>query len=286
MVQACLTSGRNLSGLAHNRHTPADAVALLARDPDPKIRARVAARADLTPALFAELAGDPDETVRSRARMQPLPRTWDQCDAVFAVRDLGVDHAGPIFEPHPELDPDWYAARARSEHPAMRRLAATHTRLPAELVELLAADPDPDVRQALACHHPLAPPAILLDTFVARPPQRAHLLTLANLPRTGLGHLLDHEDAEVRALAAADVTLDEPPVRLLSDPEPLVRRAAAANPLLPGSTLSALLEDPGSAEGAAANPSLPAARLHELLDRSGVPVAYGTLDRKDNSPVT
>ncbi|MBT2457174.1 hypothetical protein [Streptomyces sp. ISL-86] len=54
-----------------------------------------------------------------------------------------------------------------------------------------------------------------------------------------------------------------------------VRRAAAANPLVPGEALPALLEDPATAEGAAANPSLPAERLHTLLDLSGVPRAGG-----------
>ncbi|WP_329385323.1 hypothetical protein OG625_25270 [Streptomyces sp. NBC_01351] len=283
VVEACLAAGRNHYGLAHNLHTPADAVARLARDPDPEVRNQVAARADLTPGLLAELAEDPDEKVRSRARIQPLPRTWAQCRAIDALIDWDTTY------PDPELDADWYAACARSEHPVLRRLAARHPGLPRELVEPLITDPDPEVRHALALHHPLAPPALVLDTFLSRPGERPYLLTLPDLPRTGLGHLLGHEDPEVRALAAADVTLDEPPVRLLSDPEALVRRAAAANPLLPLDVLLPLLEDPEHAEGAAANPGLPAARLHELLDLLGVPaghVVYGTLDSEDNSPVT
>ncbi|MFJ8017503.1 hypothetical protein [Streptomyces sp. NPDC096339] len=271
VVEACLAGRRNLYELAYNRRTPADAVARLARDPDPEVRAAVAARADIAPALLAELAGDPDERVRTRARIHPLPRTWAQRDAVDHVVFHGSDCACPIVEGRLEQEGDWYSACARSEHEPMRRLAATYRLLPGELVELLAADPAPEVRHALARHHPLAPPGIVLDTFLARPRQRPHLLTLPNLPRTGLGHLLDHKDAEVRALAAADLTLDEPPVRLLSDPEALVRTAAAASLLLPAGLLASLLEDPGTAEGAAANPGLPAARLHELLDRLGVP---------------
>lgn len=80
----------------------------------------------------------------------------------------------------------------------------------------------------------------VLDTFLALPRLRAHLLTLPRLPRTGLQHLLDHEDPEVRALAAADTGLDRPPVH---------------------------------AESAAANPGLPAGLLHGLFDLGGLPRA-------------
>ncbi|MGW7436622.1 hypothetical protein [Streptomyces sp. NPDC054849] len=72
-------------------------------------------------------------------------------------------------------------------------------------------------------------------------------------------------DPEVRALAAADPTLPEPPVK---DADESVRRAAAANPVLTPEVLEALLTDPRTAEGAAANPSLPVPRMHALLDHS------------------
>lgn len=271
VIEACLAGRRNLYELAYNRRTPADVVERLAGDPDPEVRAAVAARADIGPALLAELAEDPDERVRTRARIHPLPRTWTQ----RSVLDHAVFHsfgcACAIVDGYAEEEGDWYTDCARSAYEPLRRIAATYRLLPAELVERLAADPAAEVRHALACHHPLAPPSLVLDSFLTHPRQRPHLLTLPNLPRTGLGHLLGHEDAEVRALAAADLNLDEAPVRLLADPEALVRRAAAASPLLPAELLAPLLEDPATAEGAAANPNLPAARLHELLDRLGVP---------------
>ncbi|MFD0531490.1 hypothetical protein ACFQ1I_40745 [Kitasatospora arboriphila] len=132
------------------------------------------------------------------------------------------------------------------------------------LVETLAQDDDEEVRIRLACHHPLAPPHLLLDVFVTRPAHREHLLTLPAFPRTGRTHLIGHPDPEVRALAAADPALPEPPV---DDPDEAVRRAAAANPSLTPQALEPLLADLRTAEGAAANPSLPAARMHALLDR-------------------
>ncbi|MCX2181456.1 hypothetical protein KV205_13080 [Streptomyces sp. SKN60] len=280
VVDACLGAGRDLRALAHHPDTPADAVARLARDPDPGVRERVASRADLDPALLPALAEDPDERVRTRARVQPYQRTWARRAAVDRVARGTADSIGPL--PRTAPDPDWYAECARSEHALLRRVAATCAGLPADLAARLADDPDPDVRHLLAHHHPLAPAATLLAAFLATPRRRRHLLTLPRMPRTGLGHLLDHEDPEVRALAAADPTLDRPPVPQLGDPDARVRRAAAANPVLPGSLLSALLEDPAApelAEGAAANPRLTAAELHALLDRCGLPgspAAHGT----------
>ncbi|WP_260609832.1 hypothetical protein [Streptomyces sp. WAC06614] len=272
VAEACLATGRNLEGLAANRHTPAHAVARLARAADPEVRARVAARADLAPTVWAELAEDPDERVRTRARIQPLPRTRAECAAVDRVLAChGHDCDCPVVEPYEQPDPDWYRACAVSPEVVLRRVAASCPTLPAGLVARLAEDPDDEVRHRLACHHPSAPPATVLDTFVARPRQRPHLLAQSRLPRTGLAHLLGHEDPQVRAWAAGDPSLGRAPVALLADPDAHVRRAAAANPLFTGAVLDALLQDPATAQGAAANPGLPAVRLHALLDRAGLP---------------
>ncbi|MGW2372916.1 hypothetical protein [Kitasatospora sp. NPDC001683] len=181
------------------------------------MRERVAARADPDPALLAELAEDPDATVRSRALLQPLPRTWPQRAAIDRVVGHAAECIGPVGEMF-------------LEHPLLRRVAAVWARLPGELAHRLAEDPDPEVRHLLVYNHPRAPPGVVLDAFVATPRQRAYLLMLPRLPRTGLGHLLGHGDPEVRALAAANPTLAEPPTALLADPDPRVRRAAAGWP--------------------------------------------------------
>ncbi|MFE7099813.1 hypothetical protein [Streptomyces erythrochromogenes] len=258
--------------VADNPYAPPHAVARLARDTDPEVRERVAARADLDPALWAELAEDPHERVRTRARIQPLPRTASQCRAVdHEMGGHARDCCCLILESYPEPDPDWYRACAESEEVMLRLAAARCPTLPADLVARLAEDPAEEVRHRLASWHPLAPPETVLAAFVARPRQRPHLLTQSRMPRTGLSHLLDHQDPEVRALAAADATLGRAPVELLTDPDDRVRRAAAANPLFTGDAVEALLHDPATAEGAAANPGLPAARLHALLDRADLP---------------
>ncbi|MEV7937774.1 MULTISPECIES: hypothetical protein [unclassified Kitasatospora] len=273
VAEQCLAERRDLWSLARNPHTPGDIVARLAHDPDPDVRKQVAARADLDPPLLTELAQDPDSAVRARALLHPLPRTWPQRAAIDRVFGHAVEDIGAVGEMFVEPGTSWYEACAASADPRLRRVAATCPLLSAELVHRLAEDPDADVRHLLSFNHPLAPPALVLDAFIAAPRQRPYLLTLPRLPRTGLDHLLDHDDPDVRALAASDAGLDQLPVHLLADPEPRVRQAAAANPRLPLDLLSALLNDPEHAEGAAANPNLAADRLHELLDLCGLPGA-------------
>lgn len=263
LIEQCFADD-TVHPLTWNRHTPADAIARLARHPEASVRKKVAARPDLAPDLVTELREDPDEDVRMRARLHPFPRTWAEYWAIERVIGHGPNCRCPFTDPAPELSPDWFAACAASEEPALRRVAASWPGLPAELVETLAQDDDEEVRIRLACHHPLTPPHLLLDVFVSRPVHRPHLLTLPAFPRTGLAHLIAHPDPAVRALVAADPTLPEPPV---DDPDESVCRAAAANPSLTPEALEPLLVDPRTAEGAAANPSLPVPRMHALLDR-------------------
>jgi hypothetical protein len=263
LVEQCFADG-TVHPLTWNPRTPADAVARLARHPDAEIRRLVASRPDLGPDLVAELREDPDEDVRMRAGLHPFPRTWAEYWAIDRVIGHGPDCTCPITEPTGEPSPDWFAACAVSEEPVLRRVAARFPGLAAELAATLAQDDDEEVRILLACHHPLAPPHLLLDVFVTRPAHRPHLLTLPAFPRTGWAHLIGHPDPDVRALAAADPTLAETPVE---DPDESVCRAAAVNPSLTPEALDALLADSRTAEGASANPSLPVPRMHELLDR-------------------
>ncbi|MFE1548015.1 hypothetical protein [Streptomyces sp. NPDC058718] len=257
--------------LARNPHTPAYALDRLARHPDAEVRASVAARPDVGPDLMAELREDPVEYVRMCARVHPFPRTWAEYDVIDRIIGHGPDCTCPITEPFTKSDtepavgpsPDWFAACAVSGEPVLRRVAASWPGLPAQLVETLAQDDDEEVRIRLACHHPLAPPHVLLDVFVTRPVHRPHLLALPAFPRTGRAHLIGHPDPEVRALAAADPAVPDPPVE---DPDASVRRAAATNPSLSPEALETLLTDPRTAEGAAANPALSVPRLHALLD--------------------
>lgn len=267
LVEQCFADD-TVHPLARNPHTPADAVARLARHSEAKVRAMVAARPDLGPDLVAELREDPEEDVRMRARLHPFSRTWIEYDVIDRVIGHGPECVCPITEPDPDPatlpSPGWFAACAVSGEPVLRRVAASWSGLPAELVGTLAQDDDEEVRIRLACNHPCAPSHLLLGVFVTHPDHRSDLLRLPGFPRTGLTHLIGHPDPEVRALAAADPTLPRPPV---DDPDEAVRRAAAANPSLTPEALETLLTAPRTAEGAAANPSLPVPRMHALLDR-------------------
>ncbi|WP_394437082.1 hypothetical protein [Streptomyces sp. SGAir0957] len=262
LVERCFADGAERA-LARNRHAPASALARLARHPDASVRGLVTTRPDLGPDLVAELRTDPDDHVRTRARLNPFSRTWTEYDMIHRVVGHGPDCTCPITEVVPRPSADWFAACAAATEPVLRRIAASWCGLPAELAARLARDEDEEVRIRLACHHPLAPPHLLLDVFLTRPDHRPHLLTLPAFPRTGTSRLIDHPDPQVRALAAADPALPHPPV---DDPDASVRRAAATNPGLTPEALETLLADPHSAEAAASNPSLAPDRMRALLD--------------------
>lgn len=259
--------------LAYNRHTPADIVEGLARDPDPYIRAKIATRYGLPAELRVQLEQDPDDEVRTVAAAFGAATTKAQHIVLLRNMDnvsfwpLSVDYAA-YDDPG---DPGWYAQAAESDNIHLRRAAACHPRLPQAQMRRLASDPDWDVKSLLAHNHPDAPPELMLEVFIAEPKKRSRLLFYPSLPRTGLAHLLDHPDPRIRAFAAADSTLAEPPSALLTDEDETVRRAAAANPLLSADVLDRLLRDPRHAEGAAANPRLDAEALHRLLDDAGIP---------------
>lgn len=264
--------------MSSNPYTPPDIVERLAADPDPSIRKKVAARFGLPKRLRAQLRDDPDQEVRTIAAAFSVATTKAQHLAV--IRHMFGTSAWPAlqyapasqYEPPSDLgDPDWYVRAAESDNVLLRRAAACDARLPPDQVRRLAADPDPEVRSLLAHSHPDAPPELMIEVFLAEPKHRAVMMQRSRMPRTGLAHLLGHPDAQVRAFAAADPTLPLPPVAQLDDDEELVRRAAAANPLLPSELLDRLLQDARHAEGAAANPQLDADRLHRLLDGAGIP---------------
>jgi hypothetical protein len=271
VAEVCLATGRNLWALAHNPHTPADIVARLARDADPKVRERIASRSDLDPALLSELAHDPEPIVRTRALVHTLPRTEPQRAAIDRIIGHTANDIGQVEQPLGDPEADWYESCALSAHPLLRQVAATYSELPAEAMRNLAEDSDPEVRHLLAFNHPHASANLLLDAFIACPRQRLFLLTLPHMPRTGLSRLVAHDDPGVRALAAADPTLGELLKALLADPDLSVQRAAAANPAVTPAQLMALLDDPNLAEAAATNPGLPSEKLHTLLDRAGIP---------------
>lgn len=225
--------------MAMNRALPADAVARLAVDPDPRVRLA----ASVHPALTEDERAAIDYQV-------PVDETFGyEPEAVFPRQLADV------------------CRDAGSRHPLLRRAAARDHRLPADLVARLAADDDLGVRVLLAQNHPDAPPALLLGSFLDYTgPQRGRLAARAQFPTAGLARFADHQDPQVRALAARDPEATAATVdRLTRDPDPDVRGAAARHPGLPQARLAELLDDEELAHRAAANPALDRAVMEQLL---------------------
>ncbi|MGW1761947.1 hypothetical protein [Streptomyces mirabilis] len=91
VVEQCFADDE-VHPLARNRHTPADALARLARHPDAEIRRLVATRPDLGPEA-AELRQDPDENVRGGGPFQGAQHLTAQHQTTSST------HVAPITEP-------------------------------------------------------------------------------------------------------------------------------------------------------------------------------------------
>ncbi|MEU0298008.1 hypothetical protein ABZ252_00795 [Streptomyces sp. NPDC006175] len=281
--------------IAVNPSLPPDTVALLASDSDPGIRGRIAQRTDLGPAERRALVADPDPDVRTRvayrADLGPAERRTLMTDPHPDVRlavsvhpalseeerarigyQVPMDHPF-VFHPAPEepRDPGTVRRNALSDHPLLRRQAAEDHLLPPDLVARLTADDDLGVRVLLAQNHPDAPAPLLLRSFLEYTgPERGHLTTRPNFPTTGLAAFADHEDPEVRALAARDAETEPSVVeRLTQDPDHAVRAAATRHPNLPRSRLAVLLDDEELAHDAAANTALDLDTVRRLLHTGG-----------------
>ncbi|GIF37129.1 hypothetical protein BC793_101174 [Actinoplanes xinjiangensis] len=219
---------------------PAEWITTLAADPSPRVRLAVSTRPELT------------EAQRAAIDYPVLP-----ADATPALD--WVLAAGPA-----ELD-----RCVRSAHPVLRRSAACHPDLPADLLAALTADPDPAVRALLCSHQAHVPGELVLDTYLATGDE--DLLRHPAFSGTGLARLADDPSPEARALVALDPAAPPELIdRLSRDPSTAVRRAMATDPRLPQPRLLELLDDPPTAEAAAANPALPARVITRLLADAGI----------------
>jgi hypothetical protein len=246
--------------LCRERDLPDEIVEAILAHPERGVRGGFALNRHVDPAHRGQLMEDRDPFVRRAlasgppahlGRPRPLPHEVIEC--LLTARDPdGQAVAISAAEIREEL------AGSGQIPQSFRRAAPTHQH--------------PTIRAfAVGMWLFLAPPRLLLDAFIAGRRQRPSLLAHRRLPRTGLAGLLNHEDPEVRALAAADSTLPHPPLAHLDDPDPRVRAAAAANRLLPPDLLARLLTEPDHAQAAASNASLSAEQQHDLLTRAGIP---------------
>ncbi|MFE9459347.1 hypothetical protein [Streptomyces californicus] len=144
---------------------------------------------------------DPDPDVRLAVSFHPALSEEERARIDYQVP---VDHFF-VHQPVPEAPRDPGAVRrdALSRHPLLRRRAAGDHLLPPDLVARLTSDDDLGVRVLPAQNRPDAPASLLLRSFLEYTgPERSHLTTRPNFPTGGLAVFADHEDPEVRALAA------------------------------------------------------------------------------------
>ncbi|MEU8465699.1 PE-PGRS family protein [Streptomyces sp. NPDC029003] len=262
LVEHLLATGdaRLRRALATNPRLDPRTVARLAEDPDDGVRYAVALRADLTEEQRAAIRVDVDPSLRSYA----LP--W-------------------VVERHE--DPEAMRVLAASSHPLVRRSVARARRLPPDVAERLAWDPDRAVQLFLAESCDDAPAEMLLRVWTwwtgsLSSPGRPR--THPNFPREGLLRYADDPHGRMRQLA-----LDDPEscaalvARFARDRDPEVRRRAAEDPRLPVAEAALLAEDPSDGVRATVLRSrrLPA-RL--LADRLRAPDTATTAARNPGLP--
>ncbi|EKX64670.1 hypothetical protein [Streptomyces ipomoeae] len=230
--------------LASNPSLPSDLVARLAVDPEHDVRRQVSARPELTEEQRAAI----DYEVKRTDALRPLP--W--------VLELDAEALRPV---------------AASAHRWLRRSAAVHPALPADLVERLAEDEDFVVRLMICEYQPDAPAEALLRMVLEWDGYSSYdMLRMPQFPRKGLARYADDPSPSLRRLAVFDP--DAPPElieRLSRDESAWVQRYAAPDHRLPRPRIEELLREPWLAQEAAANPALTEADMHGLLDELGVP---------------
>jgi hypothetical protein len=283
--------------------TPRDVIAVLARDPHPGIADAARALLDRKPyeptsigaAQAVQFAAGDSEWNRERAAADPaLPADWVAtlaADPSPRVRlavsqrpELTEEQRAAIAYPADQDTPllDWVLAAgpgelrrcALSAHPGLRRSAACHADLPADLIDTLAADPDPMVRSLLCSYQATVPGVLVLRTYLRDASGPSGFTGLSgddlvrhpSFARTGLARLASDADDRARALVMLDP--EAPPTlieQLSHDPAGVVRAAAAEDPRLPLARLLELLDDPATTTPAAANPALPVPVMERLL---------------------
>ncbi|MFG2616845.1 PE-PGRS family protein [Streptomyces sp. NPDC048507] len=246
--------------LAANPRLDPRSVARLARDPDDGVRRAVAVRADLTEEQRAAIRVDVDPSVISHA----LP--W-------------------VVERHE--DPEAMRMLAASAHPLVRRSVARARRLPPDVVQRLAWDPDRVVQLFLAESCDDAPAEMLLRVWTwwtgsLSSPGRPR--THPNFPREGLLRYADDPHGRMRRLALDDPRSGAALVaRFARDRDPEVRQRAAEDPRLPVAEAALLAEDPSDSVRTTVllSARLPA-RL--LVDRLRAPDTAATAARNPGLP--
>lgn len=239
-----------LDGLAENPALPAALLSRLVAAADGVVALSLARRSDLSPAHVRALLARADPDVLAALLEDGWVRPSD-------VPASDVPTALVVAE-HPDAPLDLVRSLAAHPDPVVRvRLVRSAGRLPADVVDRLARDPDERVVAELARREVVRDPGSLVASSELIDP---------HCPPDLLHRMAERaEEADVyRAIArhpnASGATL------LLCLGDPHARYRAAAHPNLPVEKIVELLGSEFTARPAAANPSLPVSVMEELLN--------------------
>ncbi|MEV0990232.1 hypothetical protein [Streptomyces sp. NPDC049949] len=247
---------------------PEPAPALRVGDPDPYVRRAAAEDPRVPTALALRLAEDPDDGVRLALSLRE-DLTEEQRSAIAYVVPHGY-HTPPHWVVARGHEPEVARRAAASGHVLLRRSIAMQVRLPADVVELLAADEDFFVKLTLCECCEDAPHELVVEMYAHWHGLKwSFLRRHPNFARPGLARYAGHPNPRLRH-AALDDPDGGPDLVLRLAGDPAVSSWAVQDPRLPAGELLRRLALPGSARSAAANPALPPAVTHRLLDLAGV----------------
>ncbi|WP_424950578.1 hypothetical protein [Deinococcus sp.] len=172
--------------LARHERTPLALQLLLTADPAISVRVALLERAVVSEEVQRVLVKDAAQEVQ--AALIGLPEL-DEGVMLELLRQPTVG-AGLLMElaAHPNITPPVLAGLARQFSAPVRILAALHHLTPAATLQLLAADPQESVRQAVAAH-PGCPPAVL-HLLAQRPEHRLAVAVHPSTPPRTLEYLV------------------------------------------------------------------------------------------------
>ncbi|WP_436777646.1 hypothetical protein [Yinghuangia sp. YIM S09857] len=283
--ERCLADPAVQANVARRVPLTSDQLTRLLATGDDDVLCAVASNPHLTADMVARLQDSEIPVLRVAVAYSRhcSPQTRDRLLALVEAEGASGSDAAAIALHWLGFEPRWLRDAPLAErltyldcqHAVFRRVLATSRDLPRHAWQQLDDDPDVSVRRA-AARRPDAPPQVLLRLVRAhgevhhRPPL---LVDHPNFPRQALRGFVDEPDPAVRFLALEDATLPVAELRRLADDkEWFVRAGAARHPNVTAVLLEPLLTDPEPrvVDAAAANPALPIAWMYRILAESGL----------------
>ncbi|MFJ3842370.1 hypothetical protein ACIPY6_43805 [Streptomyces sp. NPDC090054] len=256
-------------------HAPVDAdlaVHLVAHE-DSSLRRGAVWNPHVPTALALTLATDPEPSIRFALSLRAMSE--EQRSAIDYTVPEGR-YGAPAWVQERFGDPDALREISASSHVLLRRAVTCAPALPADVIEMLAADEDYFVRLML-CENDHAPHDLLIEMYADwKGLSWGMLADRRNFTRPGLARFADDSNYRLRLAALSDPQATPELVERLShDPNDIVRCRAASDPRLPHARLVELLGSDLMPCTAAGNPALPAPLMHQLLDIAGVQQCTG-----------